>query len=90
LIISIFLMIGGVFRAITALTHRFAGWGWVLLNGVVTGLLGLLIYKQWPGSGLWFIGLYIGIDLIMSGWAWIMLSLGLRKLTSSLPEAKPA
>jgi uncharacterized membrane protein HdeD (DUF308 family) len=80
LIIALFLMIGGIFRAVSALTHRFPGWGWVLLNGVVTALLGLLIYKQWPGSGLWFIGLYIGIDLLLNGWMWVALALALRKL----------
>jgi uncharacterized membrane protein HdeD (DUF308 family) len=80
LIIALFLMIGGIFRAVTALSHRFPGWGWVLLNGVVTALLGLLIYKQWPGSGLWFIGLYIGIDLLLNGWMWVALALSLRKL----------
>jgi uncharacterized membrane protein HdeD (DUF308 family) len=80
LIIALFLMIGGIFRAITALTHRFPGWGWVLLNGVVTALLGMLIYKQWPSSGLWFIGLYIGIDLLLNGWMWVALALAVRKL----------
>ena len=82
LIIAIFLMVSGVFRIVSALSERFAGWGWVLLNGVVTLLLGLLIYKQWPVSGLWVIGLFVGIDLILNGWAWIMLSLGLRTLPS--------
>ena len=80
LIIAIFLMISGVFRVVSALSERFTGWGWVLLNGGVTLLLGLLIYKQWPFSGLWVIGMFIGIDLILNGWAWIMLSLGIRKL----------
>jgi uncharacterized membrane protein HdeD (DUF308 family) len=80
LIIAIFLMISGVFRVVSALSERFTGWGWVLLNGSVTLLLGLLIYKQWPFSGLWVIGMFIGIDLILNGWAWIMLSLGIRKI----------
>jgi uncharacterized membrane protein HdeD (DUF308 family) len=78
LIIAIFLMISGVFRIVAALSERFVGWGWVLLNGGVTLLLGMLIWKQWPLSGLWVIGLFVGIDLIFNGWAWIMLSLGLR------------
>jgi uncharacterized membrane protein HdeD (DUF308 family) len=79
LIISIFLMIAGVFRIVFALSERFTGWGWVLLNGGVTFFLGLLIYKQWPASGLWVIGLFLGIDLLFNGWAWIMLSIRLRR-----------
>jgi uncharacterized membrane protein HdeD (DUF308 family) len=40
--------------------------------------LGFLIYKQWPYSGTWIIGLFLGIELIFNGWAWVMLSLGLK------------
>jgi uncharacterized membrane protein HdeD (DUF308 family) len=86
LLIAIFLMVGGIFRIVLAVSERFTGWGWVLLNGAVTFMLGLLIYKQWPASSLWVIGLFIGIDLIFNGWAWIGLWLGLRRL----PETAPA
>jgi uncharacterized membrane protein HdeD (DUF308 family) len=84
LIIAIFLMVAGVFRIVFALGERFAGWGWVLLNGAVTLLAGLMIYKGWPSTGLWVIGLFVGIDLIFNGWAWIALALALRKT----PETK--
>jgi uncharacterized membrane protein HdeD (DUF308 family) len=79
LIIAIFLIVSGVFRIVFALSERFTGWGWVLLNGAVTLLLGMLIYKQWPGSGLWVIGLFVGIEMIFNGWAWIMLAIALRQ-----------
>jgi uncharacterized membrane protein HdeD (DUF308 family) len=79
LLIAIFLMVSGVFRIIAAVSEQFTGWGWVMLNGIVTFFLGLMIYKQWPASSLWVIGLFIGIDLIFNGWSWIMLSLGLRR-----------
>jgi uncharacterized membrane protein HdeD (DUF308 family) len=87
LIIALFLMLGGVFRIAFALRERFTGWGWVLLNGVVTLALGILIYKQWPYSGLWVIGLFVGIELIFNGWTWIVLSLGLRRLTAGAAGA---
>jgi uncharacterized membrane protein HdeD (DUF308 family) len=83
LIIAIFLIISGIFRIVFALVERFSGWGWVAMNGVVALILGMLIYKQWPASGLWVIGLYVGIDLIFNGWAWIMLAMGLRQLPAS-------
>ncbi len=81
-IIAIFMIVGGIFRIVAALSHRFPGWEWVLLNGGITLLLGLLVYKNWPESGLWFIGLAIGIDMIFNGWSWIALAIGLK----SLPE----
>jgi len=83
LIIAVFLMVGGVFRIVFALSERFAGWPWVLLNGGVTFLLGLLIYKQWPDSGLWVIGLFVGIEMIFNGVAWVMLALGVKKAAAA-------
>lgn len=87
LLIAIFLMVTGIFRVVFAVAERFSGSGWVMLNGVVTFILGLMIYKQWPASSLWVIGLFIGIDLIFNGWAWIMLSLGLRQVAERLPDS---
>jgi uncharacterized membrane protein HdeD (DUF308 family) len=52
--------------------------GWQALDGAITLLLGLLVLAQWPVSGLWVIGLFVGIDLIFYGCAWIALALGLR------------
>jgi uncharacterized membrane protein HdeD (DUF308 family) len=82
LLIALFFLIAGSFRIIGSLTMRFPEWRWVLLNGVVTFLLGLLIWKQWPSSALWVIGLFIGIDLILTGVSWVMLSLTAKRLVS--------
>lgn len=83
LVISVFMILTGVFRIFFSLTGRFAGWGWVLLNGMTTLLLGLMIYRQWPTSGTWVIGLFLGIELILSGWSWMILSLNLRQAKSA-------
>jgi uncharacterized membrane protein HdeD (DUF308 family) len=45
---------------------------------VITLLLGLLILAHWPVSSLYILGLFLGIDLIMAGVAWIGLGFGLR------------
>jgi uncharacterized membrane protein HdeD (DUF308 family) len=82
LLIAVFLMIGGLFRIFTALTVRFHHWIWVLLNGVISLLLGLMIWSQWPVAGLWVIGLFIGIDLIFYGWSLIMLAMAVRSIPS--------
>jgi len=76
--IAIFLVVSGVFRIISALAVRFHDWGWALLNGGVTLLLGLIINRQLPEAALWVIGLFIGIEMILNGWVWVMLALGLR------------
>jgi uncharacterized membrane protein HdeD (DUF308 family) len=79
LLIAIFMIVSGIFRMVFAISERFTGSGWVLLNGAVTLMLGVMIYKQWPASGLWVIGLFIGIDLIFNGWAWIALAIAIRR-----------
>jgi uncharacterized membrane protein HdeD (DUF308 family) len=80
LLIAAFLIVGGIFRIAGALSLRFNNWGWVLLNGIVTLLLGILIYRQWPASAEFAIGLFIGIEMIFNGWTWVALSLGLKQL----------
>jgi uncharacterized membrane protein HdeD (DUF308 family) len=54
-------------------------WIWVLLSGAITLLLGLLILAHWPVSSLYILGLFLGIDLIMAGAAWIGLGFGLHR-----------
>jgi uncharacterized membrane protein HdeD (DUF308 family) len=83
LVIALFLLIGGVFRIVTALVVRFQHWLWMLLNGVISLLLGVMIWSQWPVSGLWVIGLFIGIDMISYGWSLVMLALAVRSLPSA-------
>lgn len=69
---------GGIFRIISACVERVPSRGWVLLNGVITLLLGILIWQQWPVSGLWVLGLFIGIDLIFNGVTWSALAICVR------------
>jgi uncharacterized membrane protein HdeD (DUF308 family) len=87
LVAAIFLMVSGAARIVSAVVERFTGWGWVFLNGLISLGLGISIYKQWPVSGLWVIGMFLGIEMIFNGWAWIMLALGLRRLSHTSPSA---
>jgi uncharacterized membrane protein HdeD (DUF308 family) len=80
LMIAAYLMVGGILRIVLALVERFHSCGWVLLNGVVSLVLGVSIWRQWPLSGLWVIGLFVGIEMLFSGLAWLMLGLGVRSI----------
>lgn len=75
LLLAAFYTVSGLFKIISSLSQRYAQWGWVLFSGIVSLILGLLIWAEWPLSGFWIIGLFIGIDLIMIGWVWIALAL---------------
>jgi uncharacterized membrane protein HdeD (DUF308 family) len=82
LLIAMFLIIGGIFRIVTAVAERFPHWGWMLLNGVISLVLGVLIWRQWPSSAIWVIGLFVGIDLLFQGWSLIMLGLLGKRLSA--------
>jgi uncharacterized membrane protein HdeD (DUF308 family) len=57
----------------------------VLLNGVVDLFLGVFIWREWPGSSLWVIGLFVGIDLLLHGWSWIFLALSAKPNRATAP-----
>ena len=75
LVMAVFFVVTGVFRIIASLQLRFANWGWFLLNGLITLILGVLIWRHMPEMAFWVIGLFVGIEMIFNGWAWIMLSI---------------
>jgi uncharacterized membrane protein HdeD (DUF308 family) len=79
LLLAVYFMVVGILRAVTALTMRFPSWGWVLFSGMVTFMLGVLIKRNWTVSGLWIIGLFIGIDMLFRGWSYVMLFLAAKK-----------
>ncbi len=80
LVMAVFFFVEGLFRILSALAGRFRHWGWVLANGVITLLLGVMIWRHWPASGLIVIGLFLGINLAVSGMTFITLGLNARKL----------
>ena len=63
---------------------------WVLVDGIITLLLGLLIYAQWPTSSAWAIGTLVGISMIISGLTRIMLSFAVRKVTGVVTQKMAA
>jgi uncharacterized membrane protein HdeD (DUF308 family) len=70
--------VGGIFRTTFALVLRFPAWPWVLVQGVIDVILGILILRGWPETSLWVIGLFVGIDMVFHGWSWVILGLNLR------------
>ena len=80
LLIACFLMVGGIFKIVAALSYRFAAWGWSLASGIIDVILGVMIWQEWPASALWVIGLFVGINLLFRGINWIALGLALRAL----------
>jgi uncharacterized membrane protein HdeD (DUF308 family) len=80
LFVSVAFIVLGIFRATGALLIRFPQWGWALLNGTVTLLAGIVIYRHLPEDALWVIGLLVGLEMLFNGWTWIMLALAIRRI----------
>ncbi len=80
LVLAMFFICGGVVRLVVGFTQRYAAWGWTVLSGAISLLLGLMIWQQWPSDTVWVIGTFVGIDLIFHGWTWIMLALAVRQI----------
>jgi uncharacterized membrane protein HdeD (DUF308 family) len=79
-LLAAFFIVVGLFRMAASLVVRFPYWGWTLLNGAVTLLLGVIIYRHFPGDSRWAIGLLVGVEMLFHGWTWIMLSLAIRRI----------
>ena len=43
--------------------------GWFLWDGLITLVLGILIWAHWPFSSVWALGTLVGVSLLMSGFA---------------------
>jgi uncharacterized membrane protein HdeD (DUF308 family) len=80
LLLAASLVAVGALRVVSALHLRgVTGWGWSMLAGLVTVLLGAMIAAQWPASGYWVIGLFVAIEMIMNGWSCVLIALAARR-----------
>ena len=90
LLFASFFTVIGIFRIVAALRLKFPNWGWAVFDGVVTLGLGILLWAEWPWSGLWFIGLAVGVSLVLRGWSYIMLALAVHNLHLPTTEMRQA
>jgi uncharacterized membrane protein HdeD (DUF308 family) len=80
LILGAALVASGLMRIFLAFSmKRESPWVWVLLSSLVTLLLGLLILARWPVSSVYVLGIFLGVDLVMAGAAWIGLGFALHR-----------
>ena len=56
------------------------GWLWMLIAGIVAIVVGLMLIADLPGSATWAIGLLVGINLIMSGIAYLLVPLAAKSI----------
>ena len=83
-----FFMIIGVIRLISGLMAKgkVSGWGWMVFAGLLSLTLGIMIIAQLPESGLWVIGLFISIELIIQGVNAIVLSQAIKEADKEISQ----
>lgn len=78
LLLAIALVASGALRAYFGYAHQsIKNWGWIAA-GVVTALAGIVIAIGWPVNSLWVLGIFLAIDLMIQGWAFVIFGLALR------------
>src|ERR1700687_6102850 len=83
--LAIYLFAKGILEFILALRLRpLAGSGWLFIDGIITIILGVMIWKACPSSTAWAVGILVGVSMLFSGVARLMISLAARRLVSAL------
>jgi uncharacterized membrane protein HdeD (DUF308 family) len=71
----------GILEIIAAFGARpAAGWGWLLFGGVVSLVLGGMVWRQFPLSGLWAVGTLVGARLLVSGFGLMNIASAAKRL----------
>lgn len=78
--LALFFFVHGGLDLISYLTSRKAGRSpWVLFNGLISIILGAMIWRHWPSSSLWALGQLVGIGMLMTGITRLMMALATRR-----------
>jgi uncharacterized membrane protein HdeD (DUF308 family) len=74
----------GIYRIVAALWLQFPQYGWVIFSGIISIVLGVMLWMQWPYSASWFIGFAVGLNFIITGIAWSVFAVRLKNVTDQL------
>ncbi len=86
LVLAALFVIEGVLNLMLyARMRRLHGSSWVLIDGIITLVVGVMIYMQWPSSSVWAIGILVGVSLMISGATRIGMTFAVRRAMTA-PE----
>lgn len=77
-IIALYLFNSGMIHIIFAFDDRKEAWYWMLLNGLIEIILAFMMWANWPVTGMWVIGLFISIHVLLSGWYLMTIAIVIR------------
>ena len=87
LVLAAYFFIDGIFEIFEAFDLKpLKGWGWMLFGGIVSIILGFMIWRGWPESSLFIVGILVGIKLIFAGWSMIGIGAAGRSIASAAED----
>ena len=63
------------------------GSGWLFVSGVITLILAAMMWRTWPVSTGWALGLLVGVSMLFSGISRLMFSMEARNLVAQARTA---
>ena len=91
LLLAILLVMQGVVQIALSFELRpMFSWSWIFISGIMSVLLGAIIWLPWPGSSFGLISLFVAVSLLFRGWSTLILGLSIRfpgehEITTSKP-----
>lgn len=81
IVLIVFFLVSGIFRIIAGLQARGTpGAGWLIVNGILSIIIALLVWGDFPSSAEWAIGLLVGIALLFDGISMITVGMAGKKM----------
>lgn len=85
LVLGVYLFVEAVLEFILAVRLRpLPGSGWLFVDGIVTLILAIMIWLNWPSSSAWALGLLVGFSMLFSGMTRLMISLAARRVVNQI------
>ena len=85
LVLATYLILEAILELVLGFTLRpLPGSTWLVIDGIITGILAVMIWRTWPSSTEWVIGTLVGISMLFSGGSRLMLSLAAKSVTARL------
>jgi uncharacterized membrane protein HdeD (DUF308 family) len=80
MLLTAYFIVHGIATFIFAFSVKGETGRWVLLliSGLIDFLLAGLVIAGWPSTALWVLGLFVGINMLLTGFAFIFAALGAR------------
>ena len=85
LLLAVVFFVDGILRVIMSFKMKpVSGWGWMLFGGIVSVVLAIMIWRQFPLSGVWMVGTLVGINLLFSGFTTISVATAAKRAASAV------